>query len=310
MSNQSFAFGNSIFKAFLNQTATMIKPHSHLVRFASAADLKFPNEPEGASAFTKQCISSLKKKASMLASICPGQFSHTKRLDLVANMCFFPSWKNFLEFTQAFPNLPEPQRKTTSESLKLCACLWKITGNQGDLFTLGYMAASGIIFSQTSGIDLDTATTIVRRIFSDESASSTGEVMQSHEIIELIEKIHEGPVEHYLMQILMIGPFRNGKPSEWENLVTLSVENILKADLTLEDPLGDLPIPADEMLAAMIMSDIHKYAEKDLTLTPVEKRRIISCLNQEKTRAEVHIAISDLTSEISKRNVLSVVAFG
>lgn len=310
MSTNTFELGYVFFQAFLKQTGGMISPHSHLSKCCSLADIQFPKNSDEASEFSQKCIFAMKKKASVLASICPDKFKHTERLNLVANMCFFPHWKGFLEFADSFPKLSDSQRKTSGDSMKLCSCLWKLPTNHFDEYALGYMATSGLILSHKSKIPLDEATTIARRIFSDDLARTSGDFISQNEVFQLIHTLHEDPVAHYLTFILSLTPSNNGIQASWPNPAIMTVGGLIAFDVVYENPIENVPISVKEMLIMCVMSDIHLYAEQDISLTSPERRKILSSLVKDRSRLEVDKAIDKILSAHTSTSVIDAISGG
>lgn len=274
MSTSAFELSYA-FQAFLKKTGGMISPHSHLAKFCSYADAQFPENSDEASAFAQKCISSMKKKASLLKSTCPGKFKHTERLDLVAIMCFFPHWKGFLQFADSFSKLSNSQRKTSGDSLKLCSCLWKLASNQFDEYSLGYMATSGMAFSHKAKLQFNEATTVVRNIFAGELARTSLSLTQSKNGIE-------------------------------ESLPNPGVKTM--GDLRVEDDVygstvENIQISATDILNMCAMNVMHLYAEHDIPRTSPERPRMppsllknLSDLVKNMNRLEVDKAIDAIFS--------------
>lgn len=291
MSAKSF-IGPVYFQAFLRQISPLIAPHSPLAHSISLADVRFPDSEEAAAAFTQRCLLSMKKKADLLGKIYPGKLRRTESLDLVANACFFPHWKGFLEYLESFPKLSQSQRKTSGDTIKLCSCLWKIPENQFDEFFMGYFATSGMVLAEQTGLELDKATEITRKLFSDSGASQSNEFMSAQDMTDFAESFHDDPAAKYVEDIILNHRFSSTgqllTPSELEKM---PVSDLIKSEIIYDTSMGSMPTSVIEMMIAYMMSDVHKYAESNLTLSSPERKEIIKRLASDQSRMSTETAI-------------------
>jgi hypothetical protein len=312
MSANSFQFGNSIFKGFLTETEELIAPLSHLDKFSILADVSFPFNHESAEDLSRKCALSMRKKASILTKAFPNKFKHTESLNLVANMCFFSSWKSFTDYCESFPNLPDSQRRSSGDSLKLLACLWRLSTGHSDVYASRFIASSGVVFYKTTGIDLDAAGDAVRKIFTEDRVDVKGEFLEESEILHLISTLHENPVQYYLMYSLSQAPLRNGVKVAWPDLENIDVGKLLSKTVLLKTSSESMPSMVREVIIACIMGGIHDYALHKLHFAhptfnfvklDADKRRLISALARPETRQEVSRAVDTLFSGFHSTSV-------
>lgn len=318
MSANSFQFGNSIFKGFLMETEELIAPLSHLDMFSNLAGVNFPGNCESADELSRRCTLSMRKKASILTKFFPGKFKHTESLNLVANLCFFPSWKSFTDYCASFPQLPDAQRRSSGDSLKLLASLWRLSNGHLDEYATRFIASSAVVFYKTTGVDLDDAGDAVKRIFTEDRVETSGEFLEESEILHLLSTMHQHPVQFYLMYCLSQSPLRNGMEVAWPDLANIDVGKLLTKTVLLKTSSESVPSQAREVIIAAIMGGIHNYAIEKLHYVyptfnipkiEVERQRLISGLAMDKTRAEVSSAVDTMFSEYHGMSVYEAITF-
>lgn len=317
MSKNSFKFGNAAFKGFISQAETLNNHPSHLAKFCSLANVIFPTDDAKAAILAKRCTQSLKKKADLLSKIFPNKFKHTERLNLAANLCFFPSWKAFNDFADSFPNLSDSQRRSSGDTLKLCASLIQTTDNRLDDYSYCYIAIASLVFSDKTGIPKDEAGIAVHRIFTEDGSKTSGDYLGQDEIMHIVHLLHNRPHHYYLMYGLSHSPLKFGVETPWSNLSNIDVGKFLQKTVMLPTSVGNIPSSVKDVMVASILAGIHEYAESQLFLfiNPAfdlqhlksEQRRIISALARDNSRVEAEKVVDSLFSKIKSLSVLEAI---
>lgn len=301
MSANDFHNANTLFQAFMNETMDPADPYVHLKKSLELANIAFPSTQESAQGISKKSISHMKQKAELLSAALGGKFKRSECLNLVANLCFFSSWKTYLNFAESFPLLPDQQRKTAGDSVKLVASLWSITENRENDFFNKFIVASAMVLSMKTESGIHESVLAAKKVFSDSKAKSTGDYIDQKEILEIVHNLHQDPGKYYLMYCLSQKQSRNGVPLKWGNLENVDVGRFLLKTIFLDTGKNIVEMPVVEAIAATIMADIHSYAEANLPLfikvmfspdrLANEKNRLINGLARDKTREEVHNVI-------------------
>jgi hypothetical protein len=301
MSANDFHNGNTLFQAFMNETMDAADPYVHLKKSLELANIAFPSSQESAQGIAKKSISHMKQKAELLSVALGGKFKRSECLNLVANLCFFSSWKTYLNFAENFPLLPDQQRKTAGDSVKLIASLWNITENRENEFFKKFIVASAMVLSMKTESGIHESVIAAKKVFSDSKAKSTGDYIEQKEILEIVRNLHQDPGKYYLMYCLSQKQSRNGVPLKWGNLENMDVGRFLLKTIFLDTGKNIVEMPVVEAIATTIMANIHSYAEASLPLfikgmfspdrLTSEKHRLINGLARDKTREEVHNVI-------------------
>lgn len=301
MSANDFHNGNTLFQAFMSETKDSADPYVHLKKSLKLANIEFPATQESAQGMAKKSISHMKQKAELLSKALDGKFRRSECLNLAANMCFFSSWKAFLSFAENFHLLPDGQRNTSGDSVKLVASLWSITENRENDFFNKFIVASAMVLAMKTGDGIKESVLAAKKVFSDSKAKSTGDYIDQNEILEIIHNLHREPGKYYLMYCLSQKPSRNGVPVKWGNLENVDVGKFLLKTIFLDTGKNIVDMPVVEAIAATIMGSIHSYAEASLPFfinamfspdrLASEKHRLISGLARDKTREEVYKVI-------------------
>lgn len=306
MSANDFRNGNSLFQAFMNETRDPGNPYIQMRKSLELANIDFPETLESATGVAKKSVSHLKLKGELLSKALDGKFKRAECLNLVANMCFFSSWKDYLSFAESFPLLSEAQRKSSGDSVKLVSTLWNITENRQNDFFSKFMVASAMILSMKTDIGMQDALVLAKKVFTDSKAKTKGDFIDSEEVFEIIHNLHQDPGKYYLMYCLSQVPSRNGVAVRWGNLENIDVGKFLHKTIFFNTGKNIVQMSVVEAVAATIMASIHSYAEASLPFfingmlfrdaIGNERNRLINALARDRTRDEVHKVIARLFS--------------
>lgn len=295
----SFEFENKIFHAVLSENEKLAKPLSNLDKYLSIAEIEFPLSNEEAIAFSKRCISSLKKKADVLSELLPNgqELGHKKCLDLVAKMCFFESYESFKAYADNFVSMPATHRFTSGNTIKLVASLWRVPENNIDMFFLQHIGGAAAVLELNSNLNNEISIHIATKVFSDFGASNSTDIITEAQVLNIISSIHKDPGVYYFNKILSYKPFEGNREQALDEFSEATYEEFITCQLLYPLDMGLLaPIPvsltAMEVLTAEIMTDIHNLGK----LEGVTKKQIIKKLASELTKLEVEKYIESVFS--------------
>jgi len=301
-----FRNGNALFQAFMNETRDPNDPGTQLKNSLSLANIAFPSTQESAQGIAKKSISHMKQKAELLSKALGEKLKRTECLNLVANMCFFSSWKSYLSFAESFHLLSDSQRKSSGDTVKLISSLWNITENRQNDFFKKFVAASAVILSINTGYGMGPSAVAAMKVFTDSKAKSTGDYLDEREILQIIHNLHQDPGKYYVMYCLSKAPSRKGVKTKWSNLDNVDVGFFLQKTIFMDVSDTTVEMSVVESIVGTIMADIHSYAEANIPffinvmpspdIIDSEKNRIINALARDKTREEVYKVIAKIFS--------------
>lgn len=292
-----FEIENKIFQTVLAENEKFAKPLSNLDKYLSIAEVEFPLSNDEALAFSKRCISSIKKKADVLSDLLPNgqELGHKKCLDLAAKMCFFASYEDFKAYADNFASMPATHRFTSGNTIKLVTSLLRAQENDLDMFLMQHIGGASAVLRLNSKLNEDVSSRIANTVFRDTGLSRSTDVVTEHQVSEIVSRIHQDPGVHYFNKILSYVPFKGKREqalgefsqASYEEFITCQVQFPLDMGLLTKIPVS---LTAMEVLVAEIMTDIHKHGE----LEGFSKKQIIKKLASELTKLEVERHINSV----------------
>lgn len=318
MSSNNFHVGNAAFRTVMGRLTPLCAPSTPFFRSCHIAGMRLPSDHSEAAAFSKKCINGLKKKADLLSKLSPSPLKRTHSLNLAANICFFPSWSSFQDFAEAFPKLSPGQRASSGDSFKLSMALWQTTPNRIDDFIITCLSGAGAILSDKLEMPLDDALEAVMRLYTDVDAGPKSDHIHEAEISKIISIKFNHPAQHHLMALLSHRPMKENTHHKWPDLSNITTGMLLRKHiLANESRKPKFTLTGKDFLVGNVMAGIHTYAAANLSffMNPMkgmsyakdEERRLLTSLENEKTRSEASQFLDSLFKPIIGKTVLEAV---